>query len=293
MAWRRPGDKPLYEPMMVQLPMHICVTRPQWVNHNRDLPWTLWYLNYRLLYSWGNGLLPVWCKVIACAIADLFTMGLLTNTSQSEHDVFAKKVYLKMSSAEYRQFCSGPNVSNCLLEQPVWRADYIFPLLWCHVLKSRAWTVFQQFVKINNTDNIQESFIRAIQQGQWITLTKFSWYEKHLIVITSTYYLLLSACPRQNLKEIGSPPATRQTLVCLCCRHSLGGLYRGSRRQRDSTRLYIQLDTGSKVPYGIREWGISFYLFVMLCGHFDKNTRLVENLWLPRGISWLYPLTFN
>ena len=32
MAWRRPGDKPLSEPMMVILPTHICVTRPQWVN---------------------------------------------------------------------------------------------------------------------------------------------------------------------------------------------------------------------------------------------------------------------
>ena len=32
MAWRRPGDKPLSEPMMVYLPTHICVTRPQWVN---------------------------------------------------------------------------------------------------------------------------------------------------------------------------------------------------------------------------------------------------------------------
>ena len=31
MAWRRPGDKPLSEPMMVSLTMHICVTRPQWV----------------------------------------------------------------------------------------------------------------------------------------------------------------------------------------------------------------------------------------------------------------------
>ena len=29
MAWRRPGDKPLYEPMMVSLLTHICVTRPQ------------------------------------------------------------------------------------------------------------------------------------------------------------------------------------------------------------------------------------------------------------------------
>ena len=33
MAWRRPGDKPLSGPMMVRLPTHICVTRPQWVNH--------------------------------------------------------------------------------------------------------------------------------------------------------------------------------------------------------------------------------------------------------------------
>ena len=31
MAWRRPGDKPLSEPMMVNLLTHICVTWPQWV----------------------------------------------------------------------------------------------------------------------------------------------------------------------------------------------------------------------------------------------------------------------
>ena len=29
MAWRRPGDKPLSEPMMVILKTHICVTWPQ------------------------------------------------------------------------------------------------------------------------------------------------------------------------------------------------------------------------------------------------------------------------
>ena len=31
MAWRRPGKKPLSEPMTVSLLTHICVTRPQWV----------------------------------------------------------------------------------------------------------------------------------------------------------------------------------------------------------------------------------------------------------------------
>ena len=32
MAWRRPGVKPLSEVMMLSLLMHICVTRPRWVN---------------------------------------------------------------------------------------------------------------------------------------------------------------------------------------------------------------------------------------------------------------------
>ena len=32
MAWRRPGDKWLSEPMMVSLPTHICIARLQWVN---------------------------------------------------------------------------------------------------------------------------------------------------------------------------------------------------------------------------------------------------------------------
>ena len=50
MAWRRPGDKPLSEPMMVRLPTHICVTRPQWVNVDllgcvSILPFIIWPFN--------------------------------------------------------------------------------------------------------------------------------------------------------------------------------------------------------------------------------------------------------
>ena len=33
MPWHWPGDKPLSGPMMVKLPTHICVTRPQWVKY--------------------------------------------------------------------------------------------------------------------------------------------------------------------------------------------------------------------------------------------------------------------
>ena len=32
MAWRWPGEKPLSEAMIVRLWMHICITRPEWVN---------------------------------------------------------------------------------------------------------------------------------------------------------------------------------------------------------------------------------------------------------------------
>ena len=42
MAWRRPGDKPLSEPMMVSLLMHICVTRSQWVKQPLI---KIWWLN--------------------------------------------------------------------------------------------------------------------------------------------------------------------------------------------------------------------------------------------------------
>ena len=37
MAWRRPGHKPLSEQMMIRIPSHIRVTRPQWVNNKPTL----------------------------------------------------------------------------------------------------------------------------------------------------------------------------------------------------------------------------------------------------------------
>ena len=62
MAWRRPGDKPLSDPMMVSLTTHICVTRPQWVNWLRGWdPWLrfwLWDLvkqnSYAYLGHWNT-----------------------------------------------------------------------------------------------------------------------------------------------------------------------------------------------------------------------------------------------
>ena len=54
MAWRRPGDKPLSEPMMVSLPTHVCVTRPQWVKFFLA-QWHLW----KIIIGLDGGFSPI------------------------------------------------------------------------------------------------------------------------------------------------------------------------------------------------------------------------------------------
>ena len=54
MTWRRPGDKPLSEQMMVSLQTHICITRSQWVNGRFREIKQLWLTNIRCLYYKPN-----------------------------------------------------------------------------------------------------------------------------------------------------------------------------------------------------------------------------------------------
>ena len=63
MAWRRPGDKPLAEPMMVSLLTHICVARPQWVNKWHDLPYLLSSNRIKHLDCISHGLFVFFCDV--------------------------------------------------------------------------------------------------------------------------------------------------------------------------------------------------------------------------------------
>ena len=57
MAWSRPGDKPLSEPMVVILLTHICVTRPQWIN-------SLWSSDA----TWRHGSGSTLAQVMACCL---------------------------------------------------------------------------------------------------------------------------------------------------------------------------------------------------------------------------------
>ena len=94
MAGRRPGDKPLSELMMVNLPTHICVTRPQWVNHHsylRIMGQFLFCHEYEAIYSdkpsdheppWQTSLVMPWlhtaCGVFVAALSYMVTFLNLT-----------------------------------------------------------------------------------------------------------------------------------------------------------------------------------------------------------------------
>ena len=88
MAWCRPGDKPLSEPMMVILPTHICViTRPLWVNGSDLLLWkgrfttTLWLCKLFSQYKTENEMvftLNVALSLFFGRVAGLSSAGNLT-----------------------------------------------------------------------------------------------------------------------------------------------------------------------------------------------------------------------
>ena len=59
MAWRRLGDKPLSESMMVSLSMLISVTRPQWVNTTYIYHWAV------SLLVLDDGMSPIWPKQLS------------------------------------------------------------------------------------------------------------------------------------------------------------------------------------------------------------------------------------
>ena len=57
MAWHRPGDKPLFVPMMVSLLTYICVTRPQWVECWNDC--SAFQITCLETYDWHHGVLRI------------------------------------------------------------------------------------------------------------------------------------------------------------------------------------------------------------------------------------------
>ena len=89
LAWRRSGDKPLSEPILVSLLTHICVTRPQWDNTYRfhlQISCKLIYITEYLNASPSNG-----CRT-TCLIFTPFTCQLIKCAAQSDNGSFGDSV---------------------------------------------------------------------------------------------------------------------------------------------------------------------------------------------------------
>ena len=75
MAWCLPGTKPLTEAMMVNLLMHVCVTRPQWDKQSSDqfgceCVWYRWNFTKILLLQWY--ILACFGKIISSGVVWMF-----------------------------------------------------------------------------------------------------------------------------------------------------------------------------------------------------------------------------
>ena len=115
MTWRRPGDKPLSETMIVSLLTHICVMRPQWVNSV--------VLGDAYMCHWtGSSLVQVMVSHLFSTKPLLEPMVAYCQLGPWEQnsakfelvcsDFFVKKIYLKISSPKCQLFCLGLNGLN-------------------------------------------------------------------------------------------------------------------------------------------------------------------------------------
>ena len=95
MAWRRPGDKPLSELMMVSLTTHICVTRPQWVKQNtfNDEWWIYVHSVERLLH------ICIYTHIYIYIINSVMSMSITSCVMSHRPD----NIHLNMDQTSIRQ----------------------------------------------------------------------------------------------------------------------------------------------------------------------------------------------
>ena len=66
-SWHRTGDKPLSEPMMVSFLIHICVTRPPWINtlkQRQKSTFRRWHIQMHFLEWKRFNLIKIWLKFV-------------------------------------------------------------------------------------------------------------------------------------------------------------------------------------------------------------------------------------
>ena len=111
MAWRRPGDKPLSETMMVSSPTHTCVTRPQWVNLTPGKTWTLFCLQKLVKLAFFRACINNYIHVKQWHV--------ITHTYPKFNDIWVKSCCSKVSCNNDKIIKSLSNFTLCNKSQPV------------------------------------------------------------------------------------------------------------------------------------------------------------------------------
>ena len=128
MAWRRPGDKPLSEPMMASLLRYMCVTRPQWVKkwiifdlrlHTFDMNYSVIYTIVKSSFSDINS----WTDICFIKLFELIWMKaiifLLWMKGYFEHIVAGWQMYASVNSPSLVQIMASGLVSAKPLSEPM------------------------------------------------------------------------------------------------------------------------------------------------------------------------------
>ena len=113
MAWRRPGAKPLSEPMMVSLTMHICVTRPQWVKIKLEQKEFTQYFNRACHPNWDQypdalssthqSRVMNTCQFYMMSLSTISIMGPRTVVPLKGPAILDGTVYMKLLDPENRE----------------------------------------------------------------------------------------------------------------------------------------------------------------------------------------------
>ena len=174
MAWRRPGNKPLSEPMMVSLLMHICVIRPQWVkycvNGNHTSTEILCRMkSHQQHFNIVQNINPISTKTL-CNME----MQSAFNIVQNGNPISIKHC-AKWKSISTETLCKM-EIPSVPPKMPVMYKSYL-----CYVCRIREW---------------------GIPVKRHETLNKFQW---HSVILLSIKYVL---CGVKCFKPLSSPPGS-------------------------------------------------------------------------------------
>ena len=197
MAWRRPGDKTLSEPMMVSLRTYICVTRPQWVKF-RIIILSVQSCLIQLWLDWWrvSEVIDQYNHIYICYYLDQYNLVLITSLHRlnkiltSWYFVVAAadcSSVTTVSSSEHCDACDGVwELGSC--EGKEFNCDVIMTTMSSQItsLTINSSIVYSGAYQRKYQSSASLAFVRGIHRDRWIPRTKVQWRGKYFHLMTSS-----------------------------------------------------------------------------------------------------------